>query len=52
MGRVGWMNEIGPLAVYLCSDASEYMTGETVLIDGGAIAAGVTPAGLVPSVEG
>ncbi len=52
MGRVGWMNEIGPLAVYLCSEASEYMTGETVLMDGGAIAAGVTPAGLVPSVEG
>jgi NAD(P)-dependent dehydrogenase (short-subunit alcohol dehydrogenase family) len=52
MGRVGWMREIGPLAVYLCSDASEYMTGETVLIDGGAIAAGVTPAGLVPTVEG
>jgi NAD(P)-dependent dehydrogenase (short-subunit alcohol dehydrogenase family) len=52
MGRVGWMNESGPLAVYLCSEASEYMTGETVLIDGGAIAAGVTPAGLVPLVEG
>ena len=52
MGRIGWMHEIGPLAVYLCSDASTYMSGETVLIDGGAIAAGVTPAGVVPTVEG
>lgn len=52
MGRVGWMREVGPLAVYLASEASEYMSGETVLIDGGAIAGGITPAGLTPLVEG
>ncbi|MFL2646953.1 MAG: SDR family NAD(P)-dependent oxidoreductase [Dehalococcoidia bacterium] len=48
-GRFGFMNEMGPLAVFLASEASEYLSGETVLIDGGAIAAGVTPAGIAPS---
>lgn len=47
-GRFGRLEEIGPLAVFLASDASEYLSGETVLIDGGAIAAGLTPAGMVP----
>jgi len=51
-GRFGRMNEIGPLAVFLASDAAEYLSGETVLIDGGAIAAGVTPAGIAPVVPG
>ena len=50
-GRFGRMEELGPLSVFLASDASEYVTGETILIDGGAIAAGVTPAGLVPSLD-
>ena len=35
MGRLGEPEEIGPLALYLASDASSYMTGATVLIDGG-----------------
>ncbi|MFL5342463.1 MAG: SDR family NAD(P)-dependent oxidoreductase [Gemmataceae bacterium] len=35
MGRLGRAEEIGPLAVYLASDASSYMTGATVVIDGG-----------------
>ena len=35
MGRLGKPAEIGPLAVYLASDASSYMTGATVVIDGG-----------------
>lgn len=35
MGRLGQPHELGPLAVYLASDASSYMTGSTVLIDGG-----------------
>lgn len=35
MGRLGEPDEIGPLAVYLASDASTYMTGATVVIDGG-----------------
>ncbi|MEI6665231.1 MAG: SDR family oxidoreductase [Chloroflexota bacterium] len=51
-GRLGVTYEIGPLAVFLASDSADYMSGETVLIDGGAIAAGVLPAGLVPAAEG
>lgn len=35
MGRVGSPEEIGALAVYLSSDASSYMTGSVLVIDGG-----------------
>lgn len=35
MGRFGDPSDIGPLAVYLASDASRYMTGASLVIDGG-----------------
>lgn len=35
MGRYGEPHELGPLAVYLASDASAYMTGAALVIDGG-----------------
>jgi NAD(P)-dependent dehydrogenase (short-subunit alcohol dehydrogenase family) len=35
MGRLGDPDEIGPLALYLASDASTYMTGAVLTIDGG-----------------
>jgi gluconate 5-dehydrogenase len=35
MGRLGEPDEIGPLALYLASDASRYMTGAVLTIDGG-----------------
>ncbi len=35
MGEFGQPEDLGPLAVYLASDASRYMTGATLLIDGG-----------------
>ncbi len=38
MGRLGEPAEIGPLALYLASDASSYMTGSVVVIDGGRLA--------------
>ena len=51
-GRVGFPPEMGPLAVFLASPAADYLSGETVLMDGGSIAAGLTPAGVVPRAEG
>lgn len=33
--RVGQPEELGPLIVYLASDAAQYMTGSVVVIDGG-----------------
>lgn len=33
--RLGRPEEIGKAAVYICSDDAEYMTGSTLLIDGG-----------------
>ena len=35
MGRYGQPQELGPLAVYLASEASAYMTGTALVIDGG-----------------
>lgn len=35
MGRAGEPEEIGPLAVYLASPASSYVTGASFVIDGG-----------------
>lgn len=38
MGRLGQPDEIGPLAVYLASEASSFMTGSVLVIDGGRMA--------------
>jgi 2-dehydro-3-deoxy-L-fuconate 4-dehydrogenase len=35
MGRLGTAEEIGEVCVYLASDESAFMTGQTVIIDGG-----------------
>ncbi len=35
LGRPGRLREVGLLALYLASDASDYMTGQTILLDGG-----------------
>ena len=36
LGRVGELREVGLLALYLVSVASNYLTGETIYLDGGA----------------
>ena len=38
LGRAGELREIGLLALYLASEASNYMTGQTIYIDGGVTA--------------
>jgi NAD(P)-dependent dehydrogenase (short-subunit alcohol dehydrogenase family) len=35
MRRVGWPEDIKPLALFLASPASEYVTGQEIVIDGG-----------------
>ena len=36
LGRAGQLREVGLLALYLASAASDYMTGQTLYLDGGA----------------
>jgi NAD(P)-dependent dehydrogenase (short-subunit alcohol dehydrogenase family) len=38
LGRWGRPEEIGSLAVYLCSDAAGFITGTDIVIDGGWLA--------------
>jgi NAD(P)-dependent dehydrogenase (short-subunit alcohol dehydrogenase family) len=37
IGRVGYPEDFEGIGAYLCSDASSFMTGETVILDGGAM---------------
>lgn len=48
--RLGEAWELGPLAVYLASDASSYVTGQGFIIDGGGLAGGLAPMGFAPEV--
>jgi NAD(P)-dependent dehydrogenase (short-subunit alcohol dehydrogenase family) len=41
MGRFGNMEELVGAAVYLCSDAASFVTGQTLVVDGGFLASGV-----------
>ncbi|MEX0943978.1 MAG: SDR family NAD(P)-dependent oxidoreductase [Pseudomonadales bacterium] len=49
--RLGEWWELGPLAVYLASDASAYVTGQSFIIDGGGLAGGLGPVEFVPHHE-
>lgn len=41
MGRFGSTEELVGAAIYLCSDAASFVTGETLVVDGGFLASGV-----------
>jgi len=45
MGRFGAPEEIAQGALFLASDDSSWMTGQSLIIDGGITAAYVTPEG-------
>lgn len=49
--RVGEPWELGPLVVFLASDASSYMTGQGIPVDGGFLAGGYAPISFAPVVQ-
>ncbi len=50
-GRVAELHEIGSLAVFLCSEAADYISGQTIVIDGGTRTGGLLPAGIAPDAS-
>jgi NAD(P)-dependent dehydrogenase (short-subunit alcohol dehydrogenase family) len=50
VGRVGRAWEMGPLAVFLASDAAAGINGETIAQDGGGLAGGIGPTGWEPMI--
>ena len=50
IGRVGHPHEMGAVAVFLASGASDYMNGEAFIIDGGGLAGGAAPTGHAPEI--
>jgi NAD(P)-dependent dehydrogenase (short-subunit alcohol dehydrogenase family) len=52
IGRIGQDAELGPLALFLASDASNHMNGAFITIDGGGLAGGITPTGAAPRLIG
>jgi len=38
LGRVGWPSDIASAALFLASEASSYVTGHTIIVDGGLLA--------------
>ena len=50
IGKLGKPEDVGPLAVFLASNASDYMTGEMFIADGGGLAGGIAPTGHDPVV--
>ena len=49
--RVGEPWELGPLTVFLASDASRYITGQGIAVEGGFLSAGLAPVGFAPTVS-
>ena len=49
--RLGQAWELGPLAIFLASEASSYVTGQGFVIDGGGLAGGLAPTGFAPQLD-
>ncbi len=49
IGRTGEPEEIGPLAVFLCSAAANHVTGQSMISDGGGLTAGLGPLSIAPT---
>jgi hypothetical protein len=47
---VGKDEELGPACVFLASEASNYMNGEMIALEGGGLAGGEVPTGFAPVV--
>ena len=50
IGKLGRPEDIGPIAVFLASQASDYMNGEVITLDGGGLAGGFAPTGHAPVI--
>lgn len=51
VGHTGKVDDIGYVSVFLCSDASDYVTGGIFISDGGGLAGGFTTTGYAPVVS-
>jgi NAD(P)-dependent dehydrogenase (short-subunit alcohol dehydrogenase family) len=51
VGRVGEVQEFGSLGLFLASDASDYITGEVFLCDGGVLGGAHAPVGYAPIIS-
>lgn len=49
MGRGGEDADVGPLAIFLSSEASNHINGALIKVDGGGLAGGITPTGVMPT---
>lgn len=38
IGRIGYVTEVASTVLWLCSEAASFVTGETIMIDGGSTA--------------
>lgn len=51
VGHTGKPDDIGYVALFLCSDASDYITGGCFISDGGGLAGGFATTGYAPNVS-